>query len=110
MGLADIPIQEFQTHDNLMEVTYTAPHGLLQPGLDPVDSPGDLNAMEQSLKSFNKKVEVCKHLNYWERLAKLGLQSAQRRSERYKTVYMWKVLNGLVHNFGINCALWNPKI
>ena len=60
--------------------------------------------MEEPLKAFTRKISGCSQLNYWERLAKLKLSSIQRRFERYKIFYIWKALNGLVPNFGINVA------
>ena len=39
-----------------------------------------------------------KNLNYWERLEKLGIQSLQRRRERYIILYVWKILNKTISN------------
>ena len=43
-------------------------------------------------------------MTYWERLKYLKMNSQQRRFERYKVFYTWKVINGLVPNPGI-CLL-----
>ena len=37
-------------------------------------------------------------MDYWERLKALGIYSLQRRRERYKILYIWKITNGLVPN------------
>ena len=41
------------------------------------------------------------NLDYWEQLKGLRLYSPQRRRERYICIYMWKILEGMVPNFGI---------
>ena len=43
-------------------------------------------------------------LNYWERLAQLKMLSCERRSERYKIIYTWKILNGVVPDIGLQLA------
>ena len=40
-------------------------------------------------------------MNYWERLKAMRLNSMQRRLERYKMIYTWKTLEGLVSNSGV---------
>ena len=38
--------------------------------------------------------------DYWERLTSLKLYSLQRRRERYKILYVWKILQNIVPNIG----------
>ena len=38
---------------------------------------------------------------YWERLKTFKLTSIQRRNERYKLLYIWKALNGVVPDLNI---------
>ena len=40
------------------------------------------------------------NLNYWERLKFLKLNSQERRMERYRIIYTWKIIEGLVPNCG----------
>ena len=40
-------------------------------------------------------------MSYRDRLKKLQLYSLERRRERYVIIYIWKILEGLVPNFGI---------
>ena len=40
-------------------------------------------------------------MNYWERLRILKMNSQQRRFERYRIIYTWKILEGLVPNCGL---------
>ena len=43
---------------------------------------------------------------YWDRLKIFKLYSIQRRNERYKILYIWILLNGLVPSLGL---CWNPN-
>ena len=61
----------------------------------------DLQKIEQLQKTFTKKTPSIRHLNYWERLRILKMYSQQRRLERYRILYTWKILEGLVPNFGL---------
>ena len=60
-----------------------------------------LEKIEELMKSFTKKIPQVKDLDYWSRLKHLKMYSQQRRAERYKIMYTWKVLEGLVPNCGI---------
>ena len=40
-------------------------------------------------------------MDYWQRLQALKLYSIQRRFERYKIIYVWKIIQGIVTNPGI---------
>ena len=41
-------------------------------------------------------------MNYWDRLKVLGLNSQERRIERYRIIYTWKCLEGLVPDCGLS--------
>ena len=58
----------------------------------------DIQAMEAVQRSFTAYIWEAKGLNYWDRLQKLGLYSQQRRRERYRIIYTWTILEGLVPN------------
>ena len=62
---------------------------------------GNLTRIENLFKTFTKRIPELRELNYWERLGKLRMNSQQRRLERYRILYVWKVLEGLVPNPGI---------
>ena len=71
---------------------------LVQPHVDycsqlwaPADG-GDLEKLEGLLRTFTFKIPSVKHLSYWERLKELKMNSEQRRIERYRLIYTWKVL------------------
>ena len=52
--------------------------------------------IEKLLKDFTARIPEVSEMNYWERLKHLKMNSEQRRIERYKIIYVWKVLEGLV--------------
>ena len=62
----------------------------------------ELESIENIQRSFTKKIPELYKLNYWERIKYLKMYSQQRRAERYRIIYTWKVLEGLVPNFGVN--------
>ena len=65
----------------------------------------ELQSLENLLKTFTKKIPEVSHLDYWSRLKHLKMFSQQRRAERYRILYTWKVLEGLVPNCGIHHKL-----
>ena len=40
-------------------------------------------------------------MNYWERLKFLKMYSQERRMERYRALYVWKILEGISPNCGL---------
>ncbi len=84
---------------------------MIQPHLDygsqlwsPVRQKGDLHKQESVLRAYTKRIGGLSQLPYWERLQASGLQSTERRMERYKILYTWKALKGLVPYCGIHLA------
>ena len=59
---------------------------------------GEIQRIEIIQWSFIRKIKQQKPLNYWETLAKYKLYSLQRRRERYRIIYAWKILEKLVPN------------
>ena len=62
---------------------------------------GQINALEKVQMSFLKKITGVTG-TYWQQLAAVNIYSLQRRRERYIVIYIWKVVEGLVPNFGIS--------
>ena len=56
----------------------------------------ELNELESVQRTYTHRTEDMSNLDYWQRLQKMNLQSIQRRHERYKIIYHWKLINGLV--------------
>ena len=65
---------------------------------------GEIACQEKPLRLLTRKMRGLKSLNYWERLERLKMISTERRTERYKILYMWKIVNGLVPDLGIQIA------
>ena len=57
---------------------------------------GQIKQLEEVQKSFTRKIKLCHHLDYWERLKELKLYSQERRRERYRIIYVWKIFENFV--------------
>ena len=71
---------------------------------------GDIAFIEGIQRTASSKIASIRHLNYWERLKKLGLMSLQRRRERYVLVYMFKILHNYAPNDVNICFYDNPRL
>ena len=60
-----------------------------------------MDKIEKLLRDYSKRVPGLRDLGYWERLKTMGMNSEQRRLERYKMIYVWKAMEGLVPNCGL---------
>ena len=66
----------------------------------PVDAAGVLT-LEKIQYDFFKKIPALQGKSYWECLSHMKMISVQRRLERYRILYTWKILENLVPNCGI---------
>jgi ribonuclease P/MRP protein subunit RPP40 len=89
---------------------------LVQPHLDyasqlwyPALVARDIEEMEAPLRAFTRRMGGLRHLSYWKRLEASSLQSSERRAERYKIIYLWKVAKGIVPNFGVTLKSSNGR-
>ena len=57
--------------------------------------------LESTQRAFSAKINGLKHLNYWDRLKSLKLFSIERHIERYRILYIRKIIMGLVPNCGL---------
>ncbi|CAL4214930.1 unnamed protein product [Meganyctiphanes norvegica] len=69
----------------------------------PLWSPGpwnykEIDLLEKTLRSFTRHIKGMKELDYGQWLKALNLYSIQRRHERYKVIYAYKIEEGLVQN------------
>ena len=62
----------------------------------------DLDRLENLQRTYTRKIYEVRNLDYWARLRALRLNSQERRFERYRILYTWKVIEGLVPNCGIS--------
>merc|ERR1712105_234439 len=70
-------------------------------GWAPID-PTLILHLESVQRIYTIQTNGLEHLDYWERLRRMNLYSVQRRMERYRVIYLWKITVGLVPNFGIH--------
>ena len=61
----------------------------------------DLLRLEKIQKNFLRKIPSLSHLSYWEQLASLKMYSTQRRLERHRVIYIWKLIEGIVPDCGV---------
>ena len=60
-----------------------------------------IKQLEAIQQSFTRKIKTSSPCDYWERLAHFKLYSLERRRERYRILYVWKILESHVPN--ISC-------
>ena len=80
---------------------------LVQPHLDYCSQLMNLNSrnlskFENIQRFYTRRIRTLHDCNYWERLKICQMLSQQRRMERYKILYIWKILEGKVPNCGID--------
>ena len=61
----------------------------------------NINRLENLQRYYLRKMKSSGDLNYWERLKHFQMLSQERRMQRYKIIYVWKILEGRVPNCGI---------
>ena len=92
-------LRTFKTRDRLPMITLWK--SLVQPIMDYCSQlwcptqPSLIKQLEAVQQNFTRKVKVDQKLDYWERLKELKLLSQQRRRERYRILYCWKVVEGI---------------
>ena len=99
----------FKSRDALlMKTLWTS---LVQPHLDYCSqlwSPskiGEIQRLEQVQRNYTSGINGLRELNYWERIHHLKMFSQQRRRERYRILYIWKMTQELVPNPGITTKI-----
>ena len=69
-----------------------------------------IQSIEKLQKDFLNKIPAVRELNYWEQLKQLKMISLQRRLERYTVLYVWKILEGLSPNCGIEVKMEGGRL
>ena len=57
--------------------------------------------LESISRHFTAQVAGLEGLDYWDRLKTLRLYSQERRRERYRMIFVWKVLQGYAEGFSL---------
>ena len=76
----------------------------------PAGHSDDMKRIEQLLYNFTRKIPELRSGNYWQNLKLLKLFSQERRMERYRMIYVWKVLEAKVPNCGVVEAPENERL
>ena len=95
LDLENFCLQKTPLNENFVAPARAAPHWLLFAGV-PADRGEWATEFRMSTAQLTSKIREVRHLNYWDRLTYLQMTSQQRRLERYRILYVWKVLEGLV--------------
>jgi hypothetical protein len=66
--------------------------------------------IEKLFNNFSKSIPEVRNDDYWTRLVKLKMLSQERRMERYRIIYMWKILEGLAPNCGVEETVLNERL
>ena len=88
---------------------------LLQPHIDfcsQLYKPGqaqDLLRIEKLFYDYSAKIPEIRDKDYWSRLSHLKMLSQERRMERYRIIYVWKILHGLAPNCGVELVQTNKR-
>ena len=89
---------------------------LLQPHIDycsQLYKPGQAQEMlkiEKLFYDYTSKIPEIRDKNYWERLSHLKVLSQERRMERYRIISIWKILQGLAPNCGVELAPGSERL
>ena len=67
----------------------------------PYNEKGELLAQEGPLRAYTKRAWGLYELPYWTRLKLFNLMSVERRVQRYRCIYIWKILNHKIPDIGI---------
>ena len=62
----------------------------------------DWTVLEAIQRRYTSKINGVKDLDYWSRLKCLHLYSTERRTERYRIIYLWKIIEGYAPNLKLN--------
>ena len=60
-----------------------------------------IQEIEKLQKYFMNRIPEIKGLNYWDQLIQMKMLSLQRRQERYRILYVWKIMEGQAPNCGL---------
>ena len=71
--------------------------------------PVEILKIERLQKDFLNRIPALRGENYWQKLKMLKMISLQRRQERYRIIYIWKILEGLAPNCAIQSAQSDDK-
>ena len=69
-----------------------------------------MQAIKKLFADFSAKIPELKGMNYWARLSHLKMYSQERRMERYRILFVWKIIEGYAPNCGIETSTENQRL
>jgi endonuclease/exonuclease/phosphatase family metal-dependent hydrolase len=70
----------------------------------------NMHSIEKLLYDYTRKIPEVRHEDYWMRLKLLQMSSQERRMERYRIFYIWKILEDKAPNCGVSLAPKNDRL
>ena len=70
----------------------------------------DMIKIEKLFYDFSSKIPEIRDQDYWSRLSHLKMLSQERRMERYRIIAVWKIIQGLSPNCGVEVAPPNERL
>ena len=67
-------------------------------------------AIEKLFYNYSRLIPEVREDDYWTRLQKLKMLSQERRMERYRIIYIWKILEDLAPNCGVHLTVANERL
>ena len=61
----------------------------------------EMGGLENLFRNFTRNIQELRGLDYLAKLQNLSVYSQERRLERYRIVYVWKIFRGIVPNCGL---------
>ena len=65
----------------------------------------EIEKLEKIQRDYFRYIPALRGLNYWDQLNRINMISIQRRLERYRIIYSWKILENLVPNCGLEVVV-----
>ena len=59
----------------------------------------NITNLESLLRHYTERIQRLENVHFWDILKILKMNSIQRCFERYRIMYIWKILKGMVPNF-----------
>ena len=69
-----------------------------------------MTKLEKLFSDFTSKMPEMRDKDYWTRLSMLKMLSQERRMERYRIISVWKILQGISPNCGVELAPANERL
>ena len=69
----------------------------------------EIEKIEKIQRDYYRYIPALRGLNYWDQMNRMNMLSIQRRLERYRIIYSWKILENLVPNCGLETVVGSAE-